>query len=140
MIRDAYVDHALCDLGSSVCLMPLSMCKKLDLGEMRPTTISLKLVDRYMKYPIGVLKDVPIKVGDLYVPVGFMILEMGKKTCTLIILGRLFLATVRCHIDVKNGKLSFDVGGDPVEFNLLKASKFPSISNECHRIDVMILW
>ena len=36
----------------------------------------------------------------------------------------------------KNGKLSFDVGDDHVEFNLFKASKFPSISNECHMIDV----
>ena len=56
---------------------------------------------------------------------------------TPIILGRPFLAAAGCRIDVKNGKLSFDVGDEHVEFNLFKASKFPSISDECHMIDVV---
>jgi len=55
----------------------------------------------------------------------------------LIILGRRFLAIIRCHIDVKNGKLSFDVGGNYVEFNLFKASKFASIFYEYYRLDVI---
>jgi len=38
---------------------------------------------------------------------------------------------------VKNGKLSFDVVDDHIEFNLFKASKFPSIYDECHMIDVV---
>ena len=59
--------------------------------------------------------------------------------CTPIIFGRPFLATAGCHIDVTNGKLSFHVGDDHVEFNLFKASKIPSISDECHRNNVMDL-
>jgi len=47
-----------------------------------------------------------------------------------IILGRPFLATARCRIDVKNGKLYFDVGDDHMEFNLFKASKFSFIYDE----------
>ena len=39
-------DKALCDLGVSVNLMPLSMFKNLGLGEAKPTTISLQLADR----------------------------------------------------------------------------------------------
>ena len=46
------------------------------------------------------------------------------------------MAIARCCIDVKTGKLSFDVGDDHVKFNLFKASRFPSISNERHMIDV----
>ena len=65
------VDSIFCDLGSSVSLMPLSMCKNLDLGEMRPTTISLKLADRSLKCLVSVLEDVPIKIGDLYVLVDY---------------------------------------------------------------------
>ena len=128
------IDRALCDLGSSVSLMPLFMCKKLELGEIRPTTISSY---RFVKYPIGILDDVPIKVGDLYVPVDFVILEMEEDTQIPIILMRPFLATVGCRIDVKNGTLSFDVGNDHVEFNLLKAAQFLSISDECNKIDVV---
>jgi len=60
---------------------------------------------------VGVLEDTPIKVGDLYVSLDFAILEIEEYTCTPIILKRRFLATDRCRIDVKNRKLSFDVGG-----------------------------
>ena len=108
---------SLCDLGSSVSLMPLSLCEKLELGELRPTTISLQLADHSVKYPVGILEDVLIKVGDLYIPIDFVILEMEEDTQTLIILGRPFLATVGCCIDVKNGTLSFDMGNDHMEFN-----------------------
>jgi len=84
---------------------------------------------------VGILENVPTKVGDLYVLVDFVILEMEEGMRTPIILGRPFLATVGCRIDIKNGKLPFDVGDDHMEFNLFKASKFPSISDECHVID-----
>ena len=67
---------------------------------------------------------------------------MEEDMRTPIILGRPFLATAGCRIDVKNGKLSFDVGDEHVEFNLFKASKFPSISDECNMIDVVdgLIW
>jgi len=39
------------------------------------------------------------------------------------------LATAGCRIDVKNGTLTFDMGDVNVEFNLLKAAKFPTISD-----------
>ena len=38
---------------------------------------------------------------------------------------------------MKNGKLSFDVRDEHVEFNLFKASKFPSISDECNMTDLV---
>jgi len=137
LIENVCINRALCDLGSSVSLIPLSMCEMVDLVEITPITIALQLANHFVKYPMGVLKDVPIKVGDLYMPVDFMMLEMEVDTRTPIILWRSSLATARCHIDVKNGRLFFDVGGDPVEFNFLKASKFSSISDKCHRIDVI---
>ncbi|XP_073221501.1 uncharacterized protein [Cicer arietinum] len=60
--------HALCDIETSVSLMPLLVCKKLDVGELKPTNISLQLVDQSIKYPVGILEDVPIKVGQLFIP------------------------------------------------------------------------
>jgi len=39
-----------------------------------------------------------------------VILKMEEDMCSPIIIGRPFLATAGCHIDVKNGKFSFDVG------------------------------
>ncbi|XP_052209202.1 uncharacterized protein LOC127812718 [Diospyros lotus] len=40
-IGDIDFSKTLCDLGVSVSLMPLSVCKKLGLKEIQPTTISL---------------------------------------------------------------------------------------------------
>jgi len=96
----------------------------------------------FYKIPRGYYLDVPIKVGDLYVPIGFVILEIKEDTWTPIILGRPLLAIAGCRIDVKNGTLSFDVGNDHVEFNLLKSAKLPSISDECNKIDVVdgLIW
>ena len=56
-----------------------------------------------MKYPMDVLEDVVIKVSNWYVPVDFMTLEMEEEMHTSIILGRPFLTTFSCRIDVKNG-------------------------------------
>ncbi|KAJ8755138.1 hypothetical protein K2173_018936 [Erythroxylum novogranatense] len=131
------IERVLCDLGSSVSLMPLSLCRKLDLGELTPTTVALQLADHSVKYSVGVLEDVPIKVGNLYVPVDFVILEMEEDTRTPIILGRPFLATAGCQIDMKNGKLSFEIGEDCVQFDISKATKFPSLSDDCCRIDIV---
>jgi len=49
--------------------MPVSMCEKLDLEEIRPTTISLQLANHSIKYVVGILEDLPIKEGDLYVSI-----------------------------------------------------------------------
>ena len=43
-----------------------------------------------------------------------------------IILGRPFLATVQALIDLKNGKLTLNMGEDQVKFNLYKSMEFPN--------------
>ena len=45
------VNKALLDLGASVNLLPYSVYKQLGLGELKPTTIALSLVDRSVKIP-----------------------------------------------------------------------------------------
>ena len=40
-IGNAVFERALCDLGASINIMPWSIFKKLKLGEVRPTTITL---------------------------------------------------------------------------------------------------
>ena len=47
---------------------------------------------------------------DFYVPIEFVILSMAEDTHTHIILGKPFFATAHCKINVKEGKLIFDVG------------------------------
>ena len=51
------VGLALCDLGASINLMPLSVFNKLGIGEVRPTTVTLQLEDRSIAYPKGKIED-----------------------------------------------------------------------------------
>ena len=127
---------ALCDLGASISLMPLSIFRKLGLkNELKPTTISLQLADRSVKYPIGTLENVLVKVREFYIPVDFIVLEMEEDVEMPIILGRPFLATAGAIIDVKNGRLTLKVGEDKVEFNLNMVTKYPSFTDNVYHID-----
>ncbi|XP_076926771.1 uncharacterized protein LOC143590063 [Bidens hawaiensis] len=45
------MSQALADLGASINLMPYSLYKKLELGELTPTHMSLSLADHSVKYP-----------------------------------------------------------------------------------------
>ena len=59
------------DLGASVNLMPYSVYLQLGLGELKPTTMTLQLADRFVKILRGIVKDVLIKVDAFYFPVDF---------------------------------------------------------------------
>ncbi|XP_057984631.1 uncharacterized protein LOC131169422 [Hevea brasiliensis] len=136
-IGETSIERALCDLGASASLMPLSICEKLKVGDLKPTTISLQLADRSIKYPIEILENVPLKVGKFFIPVDFIVLEMEEDIRTPIILGRPFLATAGANIDVKKWKLKLTVGEEEIEFNLFQHSKEPAVMNSCYRVDVI---
>jgi len=116
----AKLDSQFGKFSSSVSLMPYSIINRLGLVELRPTSISLKLADGSIKYPLGIFEDLPINASDFYVPIDFVILDMAEDFRTQIILGGPFLATAGCKIDVKEGKLTFDVGKHHAEFGLFK--------------------
>ena len=71
---------ALCDLGASINLIPLSVVKRLSLGELTLTAITLQMVDRSMAQPEGVFKDVLVKVGKFIFPVDFVVMKMEEDT------------------------------------------------------------
>src|SRR3954463_14828122 len=110
MIGDTQFNNALCDLGASVNLMPFSLFEKLEVGDVKPTTISLQLADRSIVYPRGIIEDVLIKVEHFIFPVDFVVLDMEEDRNIPLILGRSFLRTGRTLIDVHGGKLILRVG------------------------------
>ena len=81
--------------------MPLSVFKKLGLGEATPTTVSLQLIDRSIKYPRGVIEYVLVKVEKLYLPTDFIILDIEENRKVPIVLGRPFLSTGNTLIDIQ---------------------------------------
>ncbi|KAH9735577.1 hypothetical protein KPL71_017779 [Citrus sinensis] len=100
-IGTKYSGKALCDLGASINLMPLSVFKQLGVGECRPTTVTLQLADRSHAYPEGKIEDVLVKVDKFIFPVDFIVLDFEVDKDVPIILGRPFLATGKTLIDVK---------------------------------------
>nr|GEU30129.1 reverse transcriptase domain-containing protein [Tanacetum cinerariifolium] len=57
---------ALADLDATINLMSLSIWNKLSMPDLSPTCMTLELVDRSFSHPVGVAKDVFVKVGDLF--------------------------------------------------------------------------
>jgi len=90
-----------------------------------------------VKYPLGVLEDVPLQVGKFFIPCDFVVMEMEEDSRIPIILGRPFLATAGAMIDVKNGKLTLQVGDEKVEFSLPQVMTSPTSGDSCCRVDVL---
>ncbi|XP_021726286.1 uncharacterized protein LOC110693475 [Chenopodium quinoa] len=94
-------------------------------------------IDRFVKYPLGILEYVPVRVGKFFIRVDFVVLDMVEYTQISIILGRPLFHTARAIIDVKNGKLTLSVGDDNITFNLGKVLKGPMLEEICCLIDVI---
>ena len=136
-IGSAIFERALCDLGASINLMPLSIFKRLELGEARPTTVTLQLADRSLKHPRGIIEDVLVKVDKFIFPADFIVLDMEEDKEIPIILGRPFLATGRAMIDVQRGELKLRVQEEEVKFNVFEAVRHPAESDTCFMADIV---
>ncbi|XP_074291476.1 uncharacterized protein LOC141618275 [Silene latifolia] len=131
IMGNVQISRALCDLGASVNVLPLNIAKKIGMNELLPTNMTLLLADRYIKRHMGVLEDVPVKVGEYYIPSGFDVLDTPEDRHTPNILGRPFLDTGEVLIDVRNGRLYFRIEGDVVEFNLPNLVNKPMLDQAC---------
>jgi hypothetical protein len=58
--------------------MPRDVFEKLRLS-LEPTGMCLELGDNSIRYPLGIAEDVPVKVGHHFIPVDFVVLEMGER-------------------------------------------------------------
>ena len=69
---------ALCDSGANINLMPLSVVKRLSLGELTPTAMTLQMAGRTLVQPQGILEDVLIKVGKFIFPIDFVVIDIEE--------------------------------------------------------------
>ena len=121
------VEKALLDLGASVNLLPYLMYKQLGLGELKPTSITLSLVDRSIKIPKGTVEDVLIQVEKFYYPVDFVVLDTEPVAVGTnyvpIILERPFLTTSNAIINCRNGVIQLTFGNMTLELNIFHLIK-----------------
>nr|GEY40420.1 hypothetical protein [Tanacetum cinerariifolium] len=119
---------ALADLGASINLMPLSVWNKLSLPEHTPTLMTLKLANRLISRPIGVAKDVYVKVGKFHFPADFVVVDFD-----------VYVKTKRALIDVFERELTLLFGKEAITFNLDQTSRYSANCNDmtANRIDVI---
>ena len=137
-IGEHKIERALLDLGASVNLLPYSVFQSLNLGELKPTSVTLLLADRSVKVPRGIVEDVLVQVDKFIFPVDFIVLDTQPvETCNSIpiILGRPFLATSNALINCRNGLMKLSFENMTLEMNIFNICKQPGDDNDLHEID-----
>ena len=114
--------------------MPLSVAKRLSLGELTPTAMTLQMADITLVHPEGILENVLIKVGKFIFLMDFVVIDIEEDKQVPLLLGRPFLTTGAALIDVKKGELTLKVGDEAVHFNLNHSLKQPELSNVDYEI------
>jgi len=73
VIGNASFKMALCDLDASISVMPKHVYDSLSMEPLNKTNIVIQLADRSFVYPLGVIKDVLVKISSLIIPCDFYI-------------------------------------------------------------------
>ncbi|XP_014489928.1 uncharacterized protein LOC106752710 [Vigna radiata var. radiata] len=129
--------EALIDLGANINLMSLSMFKKIEGLELKPTRMTLQLMDRSLKYLYGVVEDVLVKVDKFLFHVDFVIIEIEEDVDVPLILGRPFMKTARVLIYVENDKLNVRVQDEEVNFDVFEDVSHPNDGKTCFHLDAL---
>ena len=127
VVGNSKLECALVDFGASVNLLPYLVYVELGLGELEPTNITLQLVDRSVKIPRGIVKDVLVQVDRFYFPMDFVVLDtqpvVSQGSQFPVILGRPFLATANAIIHCKGGLMTLSFGNMTVNLNIFNVIK-----------------
>ena len=74
-IGEHKIERTLLDLGASVNLLSYSVFQSLNLGELKPTSVTLLLAHKSVKVPRGIVEDVLVQVDKFIYPVDFIVLD-----------------------------------------------------------------
>ena len=119
--------------------MPMSVVKRMGLGELTPIAMTLQMANRTLAHPEGILEDVLIKVGKFVFPVDFVVMNIEEDKQVPLLLERPFLETGAALIDVKKGELTLRVGDEPMHFKLNGSLKQPELrSADCEFVETKI--
>ena len=105
------------------------MYQQLNLGESKPTSITLLFAHRSIKVLKGIIEDVLVRVDKFIYLVDFIDLEMEPiaNECKQIsiILGRPFLSTANVLINCRNGVMNLSFSNMTLELSVFDMCKQP---------------
>ncbi|RDY10735.1 hypothetical protein CR513_04711, partial [Mucuna pruriens] len=131
---------AMLNLGASMNIMPTSIYKSLNYGDMEPIGMTIQLANKSVVQPLGVFEDVLVQVDELIFLVDFYVLNMEHETPgkgSTLILGRPFLMIAKTKIDVHVETLSMEFGDTLMQFNIFEAMKHPMEDTSLFGIDLI---
>jgi len=97
----------------------------------------LQLAERSITRPYSVVEDVLVKVRQFTFSVDLVIMDIEEDSDIPLILGRPFMLTTKCVVDIGNGNLEMSVKDQKVTFNLFEAIKHPSDSKTSFKVKVI---
>ncbi|GJW58479.1 reverse transcriptase domain-containing protein, partial [Tanacetum coccineum] len=128
--------NALADSGASINLLPHSIYKKLGLGDLTPTRMTLELANRSITHPMGIAEDVVVRVDGFTFLADFVVVNFEPDPRVPIILERPFLRTAKALIDLYDEKLTLRVGKEELVYYANKSEKNKD-KNFVHAISVI---
>ncbi|GJV24157.1 reverse transcriptase domain-containing protein [Tanacetum coccineum] len=97
---------------------------KLSLPDQTPTCMKLELAIMPISKPMGIAKDISVKVSVFHFPADFVVVDFEPDPRVPLILGRCFLKTSRALIDVHKGELTLRIGSEAITYNLDQTSRY----------------
>ncbi|GJS22125.1 RNA-directed DNA polymerase, eukaryota, reverse transcriptase zinc-binding domain protein [Tanacetum coccineum] len=96
------------------------MFEHLKLAQLKKTDMLVEMADMMKRSPIGIVKNVLVKIDKFLFPLDFIVMDMLNTCNETMIPGRPFLATIHAEIDVFNKEISLGIGGDRITFDMDK--------------------
>ena len=102
-----------------------------------PTRMTLQLAYRSITRPDGVIEDVWVKVKHLIFPADFTVIDIEEDPNIPLILGRPFMSTTSCMVDMGKKILQMGIEDQNIGFDLFQEDKDPSSQNVSFKVHVM---
>lgn len=99
--------------------------------------MTLQLADKSITRPLGIAKDVLVKVDTFLFPIDFVVMDIKEDDDAPLILGRPFMKTARMMINVDEGVMKVRVQDEEVNFILFEAIKHPTNKGICYQMDAL---
>ncbi|KAL1563938.1 hypothetical protein AAHA92_06355 [Salvia divinorum] len=124
------IDHAICDLGASINILPLSVYQKMEGTKIVHTEREIQLADGSCISPEGILENAIVQVHNFFYPADFHVIKMTDAESagsSRVLLGRPFLKTAKALINVFAGticlnyhskKYTFDIDRTKLSLNM----------------------
>jgi hypothetical protein len=103
------INNAYCDLGASVNIMSKVTFDEVLGGPLDPADFRMQMADQSSRKPVGIVRDILVRLQDQYIPTDFVIIDMGPNKEVPLLLGRPFLFTTNVELHMGTGFARFRI-------------------------------